>query len=98
MLSIIKSLDSSKSHGYDNISIKMIQICSESFTMPLKIIFEESLKKRIFQIYINDLPDEIISMCKIFADDTSLFSKLPDINKSVTGLNTDLEKISQWVY
>ena len=34
-------------------------------------------------------------MCKIFADDTSLFSKVLDINKSVTELNTDLEKISQ---
>ena len=37
-------------------------------------------------------------MCKIFADDTSFFSKVLDINKSVTELNTDLEKISQWVY
>ena len=263
ILSIIKSLDSSKSHGFDNISIKMIKICSESVTIPLKIIFEESLKKGIFPeiwkkanvvpihkkedktliknyrpisllpifgkiferviynslfnyflsnklftpsqsgflpgdssiaqllsiiheiqtafdnnptvdvrgvfldiskafdkvwhdglvfklksygvegellsllknylqnreqrvvlngqtsgwrkinsgvpqgsvlgpllflIYINDLPDGIISMCKIFADDTSLFSKVLDINKSVTELNTDLEKISQWAY
>ena len=48
ILSIIKSLDSSKPHGCDNISIKMIKICSESVTIPLKIIFEESLKKRIF--------------------------------------------------
>ena len=46
----------------------------------------------LFLIYINDLPDGIISMCKIFADDTSLFSKVLDINKSVTELNTDLEK------
>ena len=37
-------------------------------------------------------------MCKIFADDTSLFSKVLDINKSVTELNTNLEKISQWAY
>ena len=37
-------------------------------------------------------------MCKIFADDTSLFSKVLDISKSVAELNTDLEKISQWVY
>ena len=34
-------------------------------------------------------------MCKIFAYDISLFSKVLDINKSVTELNTDLEKISQ---
>ena len=37
-------------------------------------------------------------MCKISADDTSLFSKVLDINKSVTELNTNLEKISQWAY
>ena len=48
ILSIIKSLDSSKSHGCDNISIQMIKICRESVPIPLKIIFEESLKKGIF--------------------------------------------------
>ena len=52
----------------------------------------------LFLIYINDLPDGIISMCKILADDTSIFSKVLDINKSVTELNTDLEEISQWAY
>ena len=30
----------------------------------------------LFLIYINDLPDGINSLCKIFADDTSLFSKV----------------------
>ena len=48
MLSIIYSLNYSKLHGYDNISIKMIKICNESLTIPLKIIFEESLEKGIF--------------------------------------------------
>ena len=37
-------------------------------------------------------------MCKIFADDTSLFSKVLDVNKSVIELNADLEKINQWAY
>ena len=37
-------------------------------------------------------------MCKIFANDTSLSSKVLDINKSVTELNTDSEKISQQAY
>ena len=46
ILSIIKSLSSRKSHGCDNTSIKMIKICSELVTIPLKIIFEESLKKK----------------------------------------------------
>ena len=47
---------------------------------------------------MNGLPDGTTSMCKIVADDTSLFSKVLDINKSVTELNTDVEKISQWSY
>ena len=37
-------------------------------------------------------------MCKIFADDTSLYSKVLVVNKSVIELNADLEKISQWGY
>ena len=42
ILLIIKNLDSSKAHGWDNISIKMIKICGESITVSLKIIFEQS--------------------------------------------------------
>ena len=52
----------------------------------------------LFLIYINDLPDGINSLCKIFADDTSLFSKVSDIHKSASDLNDDLEKISYWAY
>ena len=52
----------------------------------------------LFLIYINDLPDGITSMCKVFADDTFLFSKVLDVNKSVVELNADLEKINQWTY
>ena len=51
-----------------------------------------------FLIYINDRPIGVSSMCKIFADDTSLFSKVLDVNKSVIELNDDLEKINQWAY
>ena len=48
----------------------------------------------LFLIYINDLPDGISSLCKIFADDTPFFSKVYDIHKSASNLNDDLEKIS----
>ena len=41
-------------------------------------------------IYINDLPDGITSICKIFADDTSLFSKVLDVNESTKKLNLQL--------
>ena len=53
---------------------------------------------RLFLIYINDLPGRITSLCKIFADDTSLFSKVYDLHKSASNRNDDLEKISYWAY
>ena len=52
----------------------------------------------LFLIYINDLPAELISMCKIFADDTSLFSKVNGKSNSNTQLNSDPTKISKWVF
>ena len=41
-----KSLDSNKSDGCDDISIKMIKMCGESLTLPM--IFEEALNDGIF--------------------------------------------------
>ena len=49
ILAIIKSLDPNKAHGSDNVSVKIIQICSQSFILPFKIIFEHSVKKVNFQ-------------------------------------------------
>ena len=52
----------------------------------------------LFLIYINDLPDEITSISKISANDTSRFSKVLDVNKSAKKLNFELEKISEWTF
>ena len=52
----------------------------------------------IFLIYINDLPDGLTSICKVFADDTFLFPTAFNIYESANDLNTDLEKISRWAY
>ena len=49
-------------------------------------------------VYINDIPDDITSLCKIFADDKCLFSPVHDENDSANEPNADSEKISQWVY
>ena len=49
ILAIIKTLDPNKAHGCNNISINIIKICSQSLTLPLKIIFKHSLKKGKFQ-------------------------------------------------
>ena len=52
----------------------------------------------LFLIYVSDLPDELTSICKIFADATSLFSKAIDKNSSNSQLNSDLVKISKWAF
>ena len=52
----------------------------------------------LFLIFINGLPDGITSICKIVSDDTSLFSKVYDIDISAKELNSDLEKISKWAF
>lgn len=41
-------------------------------------------------IYINDLPDNLSTNLKLFADDSSLFSLVHDITTSSRDLNYDL--------
>ena len=50
----------------------------------------------LFLLCINDLPNGLTSMCKIFANDTSLFSKVIDKNNSNSKLNFDPAKTSKW--
>ena len=50
-----------------------------------------------FLIYINDLPSELRCSAKLFADDTSLFSVVENVNKTTANLNKDLENINKWV-
>ena len=51
-----------------------------------------------FLIYISDLPDNLNSLIKLFADHTSLFSTVYNPNHSVKVLNDDLNKVSEWAY
>ena len=48
IFAIIKNLDPNKSHGWDNLSIRMIKLCGKSITYPLKLIFEALLKEGTF--------------------------------------------------
>ena len=50
------------------------------------------LSPLLFLIYINDLSDKLSSNVKLFADDTSLFSVIHNINVSAGELNQDLKK------
>ena len=47
----------------------------------------------LFLIYINDLPEGLITNAKLFANDTSLFSVARDIAASIEELNNDLRNL-----
>ena len=52
----------------------------------------------LFLIYINDIPEGIKSICKIFADGKSIFSIVKKYELSQNHLNSDLKRISEWAY
>ena len=56
------------------------------------------LRPLLFFIYVNDLPDNLFSNTKLFADDTSLFSTVTDPNVTANQINNDLHNISTWAY
>ena len=81
---IIKSLDPAKVHGCHNLSIKIIQICNDVITIPLKLIFDQSLTNGKFPeiwkvanvVLVHKKEDKIlvknyclISLLPIFAKD-----------------------------
>ena len=51
-----------------------------------------------FLIYINDLPLDLTTNVKLFADNTSLFSVVNDASVSASRLNNDLAKIRFWAF
>ena len=51
-----------------------------------------------FLIYINDLLDNINSEAKLFADDTSLFKVVYEVDIAANKQNRDLEIMSTWAY
>ena len=48
VLSLIRSLDSNKAHGWDGISAHMIKLCDSSIVEPLCIIFDKCLEAGIY--------------------------------------------------
>ena len=52
----------------------------------------------LFLIFINDLPLNLESIVKNFADDTSLFSLINKQKSCEDKLNRDLDRISAWAY
>ena len=52
----------------------------------------------LFLVYINDLPDEVHSKMKLFADDSSLFAKVTDVNLVHDQITNDLNTITKWAH
>ena len=72
----------------------------ESSWLPVKAGVQQGsiLGPLLFLIYINDLPNGLNSIAKLFADDTCLFSTVQDPIESAKYLNLELSVISQWAY
>ena len=45
---MIQNLDPNKAHGHDQISIRMLKLCSNSICKPLEIIFNQCLETSTF--------------------------------------------------
>ena len=52
----------------------------------------------LFLIYINDLTENIKSQMRLFADDSSIFTPVIDVQVTHEQLVQDLETVSQWGY
>ena len=48
ILSLIRSLNQNKAHGWDNVSTRMTLICDDSIILPLAIIFKTALNLGIY--------------------------------------------------
>ena len=48
ILKIIGSCNSSKAHGWDEISVRMIRLSDAALVHPLKILFMNCLSRRVF--------------------------------------------------
>ena len=72
--------------------------CSSRMNVQARVPQGSILGLLLFFIYVNDLPDNLVSNPKLFADDTSLFSTVTDPNVTANQINNDLHNISTWAY
>ena len=52
----------------------------------------------LFLVYINDLTDNISSQMRLFADDSSLFTSVNDVDQTHEKIEQDLSTITKWAY
>ena len=78
--SIIRSLNPSKAHGWDDISIRMIQICDGALLLALKLLFENCLHHGIFP-EIWKKPNVVFVLKRILRIKKKIISLLPIFGK-----------------
>ena len=65
----------------------------------MKVLVQHgNVQKCARQLHFPLLPDGLSLNCKLFADDTSLFSVVHDVTIGSSGLNSDIAKISEWAF
>ena len=52
----------------------------------------------LFLVYINDLTDNISSEMRLFADDSSLFTRVNGVDQTHAKLVQDLQTVTNWAY
>lgn len=48
IINVIKALDQSKTHGHDEVSVRMIKLCVSSIPKPLHITYQNCLENGSF--------------------------------------------------
>ena len=57
---------------------------------------DQYFRPLLFLIYNNDLSDDLTTNVKLFADATSFFSIVHNMNMTTINLNNDVNKIRNW--
>ena len=48
IINVIKALDPCKSHGYNDISIRILKICDSTIVKPMTILFKNCISQGVF--------------------------------------------------
>ena len=68
---------------------------SDEWNLPSGILQGSVLGPKLFNIYINDLPDVVYNMAKFFADDTKLYA-IVNNDEERASLQNDIHRLVQW--